>query len=53
LLRLLGSILFGALLGSGAYSYSYEVPQEGGAPGYYYYYYAPSVPAQPEPGDTL
>lgn len=51
--RLIGSILFGALLGSGGYSYAYESPREGGSPGYYYYYYSPygSVPAEPE--DTL
>ena len=50
LLRLIGSILFGALLGSGTYTYTYEAPREGTAPGYYYYYYAP---APADPGDTL
>ena len=48
--RLIASILFGALLGSGGYAYSYEAPRDGSAPGYYYYYYAPA-PAEPE--DTL
>lgn len=48
--RLIASILFGALLGSGGYAYSYEAPRDGSSPGYYYYYYAPA-PAEPE--DTL
>jgi len=50
LLRLIGSILFGALLGSGTYTYTYEAPREGGSPGYYYYYYGPEPD---EPDDTL
>jgi len=50
LLRLIGSILFGALYGSGTYTYTYEAPREGGGPGYYYYYYGPE-PAAPD--DTL
>ena len=33
--RLIASILFGALLGSGGYAYSYEAPRDGSAPGYY------------------
>jgi len=50
LLRLIGSILFGALFGSGSYTYTYEMPRDGSAPGYYYYYYEPG-PVEPE--DTL
>ena len=49
--RLIGSLLFGALLGSGTYSYSYQSPRDGSSPGYYYYYYYPAAPAAPE--DTL
>ena len=50
LLRLISSLLFGALLGRGSYAYSYEAPRDGAAPGYYYYYY-PQTPANPE--DTM
>ena len=53
LLRLIGAILFGSLMSSGMYSYSYEAPREGGTPGYYYYYYDPHAPAEAKPEDTL
>ena len=50
LFRLIGTILFGALLGSGgSYTYTYEAPRDGGSPGYYYYYY----PQNPSEDDTL
>jgi len=53
LIRLIGSILFGALLGSGSYSYTYENPRQGVGPGYYYYYYNPYEAAPANPDDTL